>query len=169
MYIDELGAGIQTDLIAAMIRRGQAFGATSGLMQVASVQNVAAVIFNPPNSGKNVYVYGIQVLAAGSAAQMGKLAHITADPGWTPVAAILNKNRGSLNSAVAVVEYNLNVPTGPAAAVTTDTVQVSSGTELQYFEELDDTLLPPGTGIEVWLPLTTAGGAAAVNFDWYEY
>lgn len=167
MYIDELGTGIHSDVIVAMIRRGQAFGATSGALQVSAAQNVGTVIWNPANSGKNVYVYGIQILATGASIQMGKLAHITADPGWTIVPS-LNKNRGSATAAAAVIESNSNVSAGPANNVTTDTVQVGVGVELQYYTELDDTLLPPGTGIEIWLPLTGAG-AAAVNLDWYEY
>jgi hypothetical protein len=129
MYIDELGAGIQCDIITAMIRRGQAFGATTGAMSVSAAQNVAAVIFNPPNSGRHVYVYGIQIPCTGSQVQMGKLAHITADPGWTLVPAILNKNRGSTNPPVAVVEYNGNVPTGPNQNVTTDMLDVSASSE----------------------------------------
>jgi len=168
MYIDELGTAIQEDVIVAMIRRGQAFGATTGPLPVAAAQNVGAVIFNPPGSGKNVYVYGIQIMVDSARISGGKLAHITADPGWTLVPAILNKNRGSLTAAVAIVESNTNVPAGPLPAVTTDTVEVSTSSELQYFTTLDDTLLPPGTGIEVWLPVSGAG-AAAVNFDWYEY
>jgi hypothetical protein len=113
-----------------------------------------------------VFVYGMQMLAD-SAVAFGVVAAVTADPGWT-AAAIHNKHRTSATSPGAALEATTTAGAAPAAANTTDLFSLAAGELLQWTPEIAEALLPPGTGLVIWLPLAGAGNVA-VNLDWLEW
>jgi hypothetical protein len=165
-FIDSLGNLGVAPSIERLVRQGQAFGGTSGKLTLAAAGNAGVALWNPATSGRQVFVYGAQLLAD-SAVAFGAVAVLTADPGWT-AAPVHNKHRTSATSPGAVLEATNAAGAAPAAADTTDLLSLAAGVLLQWTPETAEALLPPGTGIVFWLPLAGAGNVA-VNLDWLEW
>jgi hypothetical protein len=166
-FLDSLGNEAVAPLIDRLIRQGQAFGGTSGKLTLVAAGNAGVAVWNPAGSGKLVCVYGVQAVADVASA-FGVLAHITASPGWTAV-TVLNKHRTSAATPGAVMQATNNAGVAPAAANTTDTLSLEAGKLLQVLPELAEVLLPPGTGMLLWLPFSGATSNVAVNLDWLEF
>lgn len=165
-FIDSLGNLGVAPSIERLVRQGQAFGGTSGKLTPAAAGNAGVALWNPAASDRQVFVYGVQLLAD-SAVAFGAVGTVTADPGWT-AAAIHNKHRTSATSAGAALEATATAGAAPSAANTTDLFALEAGKLLQWTPEMAEALLPPGTGIVLWLPLAGAGNVA-VNLDWLEW
>ncbi len=165
-FIDTLGNQAVAEMVERLIQQGQAFGGTSGKLALVAAGNAGVALWNPASSKSMVLLYGVQIVAD-SAVAFGAVAHITADPGWTAVPA-LNKHRTSANTPGAAMQATNSAGTAPAAANTTDTFSLAAGNVLQWTPELARALLPPGTGVLLWLPLAGAGNVA-VNLDWLEW
>ena len=165
-FIDSLGNQAVAELVERLIPQGQAFGGTSGKVALAAAGNAGVALWNPAGSASTVFLYGVQLMAD-SAVAFGAIAHITASPGWTAV-PILNKHRTSVRTPQAAMQASSTAGAAPAAATMTDTFSLAAGTLLQWTPEIAEALLPPGTGILIWLPLVGAGNVA-VNLDWLEW
>lgn len=165
-FIDSLGNLGVAPSIERLVRQGQAFGGTSGKLTLASAGDAGVALWNPSTSGRQVFVYGVQMLAD-SAVAFGVVAAVTTDPGWTAV-AIHNKHRTSAATPGAALEATTTAGAAPAAANTADLFSLAGGQVLQWTPEIAETLLPPGTGLVIWLPLAGAGNVA-VNLDWLEW
>ncbi len=165
-FIDSLGNLGVAPSIERLVRQGQAFGGTSGKLTLAAAGNAGVALWNPAASGRQVFVYGVQMLAD-SAVAFGAVAMVTADPGWT-AAAIHNKSLASAATPGAVLEATNSAGAAPSAANTTDLFSLAAGALLQWTPEITEMLLPPGTGMVFWLPLAGAGNVA-VNLDWLEW
>jgi hypothetical protein len=165
-FIDSLGNLGVAPSIERLVRQGQAFGGTSGKLTLAAAGSAGVALWNPATSGRQVFVYGVQMVAD-SAVAFGVMAALAADPGWT-AAAVHNKHRTSATTAGAALEATATAGAAPAAADTTDVFSLAAGEVLQWTPEVAETLLPPGTGIVLWLPLAGAG-SVAVNLDWLEW
>ncbi len=165
-FIDSLGNVGVAPSVERLVRQGQAFGGTSGKLTLAAAGNAGVALWNPATSGRQVFVYGAQMLAD-SAVAFGTVAVLTTDPGWT-AAAVHNKHRTSATTSGAKLEATTSAGAAPAAADTTDLFWLAAGALLQWTPELAGALLPPGTGIVFWLPLAGAG-SVAVNLDWLEW
>lgn len=165
-FIDSLGNLGVAPSVERLVRQGQAFGGTSGKLTLAAAGNAGVALWNPATSGRQVFVYGVQMLAD-SAVAFGAAAVLTADPGWT-AAPVHNKHRTSATTAGAALEATNNAGAAPAAADTTDLLSLAAGQLLQWTPEIAEALLPPGTGLIFWLPLAGAGNVA-VNLDWLEW
>jgi hypothetical protein len=165
-FIDTLGNQAVAEMVERLIQQGQAFGGTSGKLALAAAGNAGVALWNPATSKSMVLLYGVQIVAD-SAVAFGAVARITADPGWTAV-PVLNKHRTSANTPGAAMQASNSAGTAPAAANTTDTFSLAAGQLLQWTPELARVLLPPGTGVLLWLPLAGAGNVA-VNLDWLEW
>lgn len=165
-FIDSLGNVGVAPSVERLVRQGQAFGGTSGKLALAAAGNAGVALWNPAASGRQVFVYGAQ-LVADSAVAFGVVATLAADPGWT-AAVVHNKHRTSVTSAGALLEATTNAGAAPAAANVTDLFSLAAGAVLQWTPELAGALLPPGTGLVFWLPLAGAGNVA-VNLDWLEW
>ncbi len=165
-FIDSLGNVGVAPSIERLVRQGQAFGGTSGKLTLAAAGSAGVALWNPSASGRQVFVYGAQMLAD-SAVAFGAVARLTADPGWTAMAGH-NKHRTSATTPGALLEATNNAGAAPAAANTTDLFSLAAGALLQWTPELVEALLPPGTGILFWLPLAGAGNVA-VNLSWLEW
>ncbi len=165
-FIDSLGNLGVAPSVERLVRQGQAFDGTSGKLTLAAAGNAGVALWNPAGSNRQVFVYGVQAVAD-IAVAFGAVALVTADPGWTAVAAH-NKHRTSATAAGAVMEATTTAGAAPAAANTIDVVSLAAGQLLQWNPDLAETLLPPGRGIVFWLPLAGAGNVA-VNLDWLEW
>jgi hypothetical protein len=165
-FIDSLGNLGVAPSIERLVRQGQAFGGTSGKLTLAAAGNAGVALWNPAASGRQVFVYGVQMVAD-SAVAFGAIATLTADPGWT-AAVIHNKHRTSATPPGAALEATTTAGAAPAAANTTDLISLAAGEVLQWTPEIAEALLPPGTGMVFWLPLAGAGNVA-VNLDWLEW
>lgn len=165
-FIDALGNQAVAEMVERLMQQGQAFGGTSGKLALAAAGNAGVALWNPASSKSMVLLYGVQIIAD-SAVAFGAVAHITADPGWTAV-SVHNKHRASANAPGAAMQATNSAGTAPAAADTTDTFSLAAGDLLQWTPELANVLLPPGTGVLLWLPLAGAGNVA-VNLDWLEW
>jgi hypothetical protein len=165
-FIDSLGNQAVAAFVERLIPQGQAFGGTSGKLALASAGNAGMALWNPATSKSMVLVYGVQMMAD-SAVAFGAVAAITANPGWASV-PILNKHRTSATTPGASLEATNNAGAAPAAATMSDTFSLAAGALLQWTPEIAEALLPPGTGILIWLPLAGAGNVA-VNLDWLEW
>ncbi len=165
-FIDSLGNLGVAPSIERLVRQGQAFGGTSGKLTLAAAGNAGVALWNPAASGRQVFVYGVQMLAD-SAVAFGAVAVVTADPGWT-AAAIHNKYLTSATTPGGVLEATNSAGAAPAVANTLDLFSLSAGALLQWTPEITEALLPPGTGMVFWLPLAGAGNVA-VNLDWLEW
>ena len=165
-FIDSLGNLGVAHSVERLVRQGQAFGGTSGKLVLAAAGNAGVALWNPATSGRQVFVYGVQMLAD-SAVAFGAAATLTADPGWTAV-AVHNKHRTSATPSGATLEATNSAGAAPAAANTTDLLSLAAGQLLQWTPEIAEVLLPPGTGLVFWLPLAGAGNVA-VNLDWLEW
>lgn len=165
-FIDSLGNQAVAEMVERLIQQGQAFGGTSGKLALVAAGNAGVALWNPPTSKSMVLLYGVQIVAD-SAVAFGAVASITADPGLTAVPA-LNKHRTSANTPGAAMQASNSAGAAPAAADTTDTFSLTAGQLLQWTPELARALLPPGTGVLLWLPLAGAGNVA-VNLDWLEW
>src|SRR5579871_6337134 len=128
-FIDSLGNQAVAEMVERLIQQGQAFGGTSGKLALAAAGNAGVALWNPASSNRQVFLYGLQLLAD-SAVAFGEVATITADPGWTAV-AIHNKHRTSATSASAALEATATAGAAPAAANTTDLVSLAAGELLQ--------------------------------------
>ncbi len=165
-FIDELGNLAVAHSTERLARQGQAFSGASGKLTLAAAGAAGVALWNPATSGRQVFVSGVQALAD-SAVAFGALAALTADPGWTAVAA-LNKHRTSAITPGAAMEATNNAGAAPAAATTLKLFSLAAGALLQWTPDLAELLLPPGTGLLLWLPLAGAGNVA-VNLDWLEW
>lgn len=165
-FLDSLGNAAVAPLVDRLVRQGQAFGGTSGKLTLAAAGNAGVALWNPANSGKMICVYGVQALADVAVA-FGMIAHITASPGWTAV-PVLNKHRTSATTPGAAMQATNNAGAAPAAANTSDVFALEAGKLFQWTPEVAEVLLPPGTGLLLWLPLGAAGNVA-VNLDWLEW
>ncbi len=165
-FIDSLGNQAVAAFIERLIPQGQAFGGTSGKLALAGAGNAGVALWNPATSKSMVLLYGVQLMAD-SAVAFGAIASITANPGWTGV-PILNKHRTSAITPGAALQATSNAGPAPAAATITDTFSLAASALLQWTPEIAEALLPPGTGILIWLPLAGAGNVA-VNLDWVEW
>ena len=165
-FIDSLGNLGVAASIERLVRQGQAFGGTSGKLTLAAAGNAGVALWNPAASVRQVFVYGIQLLAD-SAVAFGALATLTADPGWT-AATVHNKNLTSATTPGATLEATNSAGAAPSAANTLALFSLAAGALLQWTPEMAEALLPPGTGMMLWLPLAGAGNVA-VNLDWLEW
>lgn len=165
-FIDSLGNLGVAPSVERLVRQGQAFGGTSGKLALAAAGNAGVALWNPAASGRQVFVYGAQVVAD-SAVAFGALATLAADPGWT-AAVVHNKHRTSATTPGAALEATATAGAAPAAADTTAVFSLAAGEALQWAPEMTEMLLPPGTGIVFWLPLAGAGNVA-VNLNWLEW
>ncbi|HEU5367087.1 MAG TPA: hypothetical protein VFU69_01430 [Ktedonobacterales bacterium] len=165
-FIDSLGNLGVAPSIERLVRQGQAFGGTSGKLALAAAGSAGVALWNPATSGRQVFVYGVQMLAD-SAVAFGVMATLAADPGWT-AAAVHNKHRTSATTPGAALEATATAGAAPAAADTTGMFSLAAGEVLQWTPEIAEALLPPGTGLVIWLPLAGAGNVA-VNLDWLEW
>lgn len=165
-FIDSLGNLGVAPSIERLVRQGQAFGGTSGKLALAAAGSAGVALWNPATSGRQVFVYGVQMLAD-SAVAFGVMATLAADPGWT-AAAVHNKHRTSATTPGAALEATATAGAAPAAADTTEVFSLAAGAVLQWTPETAEALLPPGTGLVIWLPLAGAGNVA-VNLDWLEW
>ncbi|HEY7357483.1 MAG TPA: hypothetical protein VH590_13485, partial [Ktedonobacterales bacterium] len=95
------------------------------------------------------------------------MATLAADPAWT-AAVVHNKHRTSATTPGAALEATATAGAAPAAADTTEVFSLAAGEVLQWTPETAEALLPPGTGLVIWLPLAGAGNVA-VNLDWLEW
>jgi hypothetical protein len=164
-FLDDLGHAAVAPLVDRLVRQGQAFGGTSGKLTLASAGNAGVALWNPANSGKLVCVYGVQAVADVAVA-FGVMASLAASPGWTAV-PVLNKHRTSATMPGAAMQATNNAGAAPAAANTSDTFALEAGRLFQWAPAVAEVLLPPGTGLLLWLPLGAAGNVA-VNLDWLE-
>ncbi len=165
-FIDALGNLGVAETIERLVRQGQAFSGTSGKLALAAAGNAGVALWNPPASNSTAFLYGIQIMAD-SAISFGAIARLTASPGWAAV-PVLNKHHTSANAPGATMQATNSAGAAPAAATLTDTLSLSAGALLHWTPELAGALLPPGTGVLLWLPLAGAG-TVAVNLDWFEW
>lgn len=165
-FLDSLGNAAVASLVDRLVRQGQAFGGTSGKLTLGAAGNAGVALWNPSNSGKLVCVYGVQAVADVAVA-FGVMASLAASPGWTAV-PVLNKHRTSTVTPGAAMQATSSAGAAPAAANTSDVFSLEAGKLFQWKPEVAEVLLPPGTGLMLWLPLGAAGNVA-VNLDWLEW
>src|SRR5579885_1443893 len=101
-FIDSLGNLGVAPSIERLVRQGQAFGGTSGKLTLAAAGAAGVALWNPATSGRQVFVYGVQMLAD-SAVAFGVVVTLAADPGWMAAAAH-NKHRTSATTPGATLE-----------------------------------------------------------------
>lgn len=147
------------------IANDRGFGATSGAVSVTSGNKGGFVLWNGSTS-EWVLVYGMQISV--SAAATAQVAGVSADPALgTAVTAQPKRKRTSGESAQAAavtVESSANVGSAPTAI--TDTFLLQPGV-YSVPNLAVDTVLPPQTGLEVYLSATGAFSFAC-NIDWLE-
>jgi hypothetical protein len=158
---------ITEDQIRAWIANGQAFSASTGMLNSASgTNNYALSIFNPNNSGKNILVYSIQV-ANGSGGITAILQRVTADPAFTAVTPLNAKLGGSASAIAGHVSQATSNQTLSGAY---DQVITLASTTMELLINGAAILLPNGSNNGLITYIQTYSAAInSILMRWVEY
>src|SRR5690348_3248732 len=129
-FLDALGNMAVASPVDRLIQQGQAFGGTSGKLNLTAAGNAGVALWNPAASGKMVLLYGLQAVTD-TQVTFGMMASLTASPGW-PAVTVLNKHRTSSMTPGAVMQATTNAGAAPAAASTTDLLSIPPGGLLEW-------------------------------------
>jgi hypothetical protein len=158
---------LTADQIRAWIANGQAFSASTGMLNSASgTNNYALSIFNPNNSGKNILVYSIQV-ANGSGGITAILQRVTADPAFTAVTPLNAKLGGSASAIAGHVSQATSNQTLSGAY---DQVITLASTTMELLTNGAAILLPNGgnNGLVTYIQ-TYSAAINSILMRWVEY
>jgi hypothetical protein len=166
-YIDPFGSAIIVDKIRDWLMGGQCFYGSTGQMSSASgTVDAPMSIFNPSNSGKNVFITSI-IVSSGTGSLVGICFATTADPGYGSSLLVQNADLGS---AVTSVVSSTFVHTNQSEPMTGEFRRLYN----QYSQELIPSnmgiLLPKGSANGVTTFLETYGsGIGSVSASWVEF
>ncbi len=158
---------LTSDQIRAWIANGQAFSASTGMLNSASgTNNYALSIFNPNNSGKNILVYSIQV-ANGSGGITAILQRVTSDPAFTAVTPLNAKLGGSASAIAGHVSQATSNQTLSGAY---DQVITLASTTMELLINGAAILLPNGgnNGLVTYIQ-TYSAAINSILMRWVEY
>jgi hypothetical protein len=144
-YIDTYGSTITVDKVRDWLFNGQAYYGTTGQMSsAAGTVDAPMSIFNPANSGKNIFITSI-IVGSGTGAIVGMLFATTADPVYASSLKIKNAKSGGAASAIASICTFIN------------TNQTEPAGELRrLYNNYSQEMIPNGFGI--LLPIGSANG-----------
>jgi hypothetical protein len=166
-FTDQFGSMITVDKARDWLFNGQAFYGSTGQMSSASgTVDAPLSIFNPSNSGKNVFITSI-IVSSGTGSIVGILFATTTDPAYASSLLVQNANLGS---AVASVVSGTFVHTTQSEPMSGEFRRVYN----QYNQELvpnsSGILLPKGSANGVTTFLETYGsGIGSISAAWVEF
>ncbi len=167
-FVDALGSTITVDKIRDWIANGQAFYGTTGQMSSASgTVDAPMSIFNPSNSGKNIFITSI-IVGSGTGSLVSILFATTSNPNYASSLKIQNAKGGGAASAIA----------SSCTFVNTNQSQPGSGELRRLYNNYSQELIPnnygillPGgsnNGITAFLE-TYAAGIGSISAAWIEF
>lgn len=160
---------ITEDRLRNWIINGQGFiGGTDVMNSATGTNNNPLCIFNPATSGKSILIYsfGLSSGTAGTSAISAFMQYVTANPGYSSAAVVVNARAGGSASAIAssCTFTTINqVIAGPSMQF------VSSTTPIEMLSNGSVILLPAGSanGVTVFLQ-TYAVGIGNITARWIE-
>ncbi len=167
-YVDTYGSMITVDKIRDWLFNAQAFYGTTGQMSSANATVDAPMsIFNPSNSGKNIFITSI-IVSSGTGSLVGICFATTADPAYASSLKIKNAKGGGAASAIA----------SSCTFVNTNQSQPGSGELRRLYNNYSQELIPSGfgillpngsaNGVSTFLE-TYASGIGSISATWLEF
>jgi hypothetical protein len=166
-FTDQFGNMLITDKIRDWLFNGQAFyGSTGQMSSAAGTVDAPMSIFNPSNSGKNIFITSI-VVGSGTGALVGICFATTTDPAYASSLLIQNANLGSTVASVISGTF-----------VHTTQSEPGSGEFRRLYNQNSQELIPSGFGLllpkgsahGVTTFLETYGsGIGSISADWLEF
>lgn len=167
LNLDALGDLFVTDAVRAAALKGNAYLASNGLVNAAA-GSYPMGLFNPANSGKNIFIYSISVSCGGTGFDTA-IKLVTSNPAFSKTAVVNNKKIGGAASVIASsITYENTSQTMSAAPFLKWEPYTKS--PVDAIAANSPLLLPAGAanGIIVWLS-TYGAGYSAVHIEWIEF